>query len=72
MTEPTLRDEIVSALATAALLLDDDDANVEDAMLEASLALVWMRRLPGGFAARDRLKERLRAELERRKAGRGA
>lgn len=68
MTEPTLRDEIVAALATAALLLEDDARNVEQAMLEASLALVWMRKLPGGLEARDRLEERLRAELERRKA----
>lgn len=65
-----VREEVSSCLVLAATLVLKDDLepkDVEQAMLETCLALVWMRKLPGGAGARDRLEERVREELKRRR-----
>jgi len=68
-----LREEIASSLvvATEIVMNEELDASaVEQAMLEVGLALVWMRKLPGGSEAREHLASRLCEELKKRRGQR--
>lgn len=68
MSEPTLADEIASCFLAAAESMLKDPVDLDQALIDAHWALLTIRKLDGGAEAIERVRDRAKAELDRRAA----